>query len=75
VFNTNPMEKRKRWKNLKFNRVLQDLWVTKTPWEKVVLGANGKVNMVRCHVCLQIKDKERLLVHKIWQPPKTCWEA
>jgi hypothetical protein len=29
---------------------------------EVVLGADGKVNMVRCHVCLKIKDKEKLLV-------------
>ncbi len=29
-----------------------------------MLGADGKVNMVKCHVCSQIKDKEKLLVPK-----------
>jgi hypothetical protein len=52
----------KKWE---INQVLQDLWVTKILWEKIVLGADGKVNMVKCHVCSQIKDEEKLLVHKI----------
>jgi hypothetical protein len=26
-------------------------WVTKLPWEKIVLGFDGKMDMVRCQFC------------------------
>ncbi len=39
-------------------------WVAKLPWAKVVVGCNGKLNMVCCKICNEIDGREKLLVLK-----------
>jgi len=34
------------------------------PCAKVVIGFDGKVNIVRCHVCTHMKGREKLLIPK-----------
>jgi hypothetical protein len=49
------MEKKKKVKEWEINKKIQDVWVAKLPWAEAMLGANGKVNMVKCCVCSQIE--------------------
>jgi hypothetical protein len=45
------MEKKKKMvRKWKINKDFQDVWTTKLPWAKFVVGSNEKVNMGRCHV-------------------------
>jgi hypothetical protein len=44
-------KKKKMVKKWKINKDFQDVWATKFPWAKLVVGSNEKVNMGGCHVC------------------------
>jgi hypothetical protein len=39
------------------NRMFQDIWTTKLPWEKAMMGLNVKLSMVKCKVYTFIKKK------------------
>jgi hypothetical protein len=51
-------------KEWEINKKIQDVWVAKLPWAEGMLGANGKVNMVKCCVCSQIEGRKKRLVPK-----------
>jgi hypothetical protein len=51
-------------KEWEINKKIQDVWVAKLPWAEAMLGANGKVNMVKCCVSSQIESRKQLLVPK-----------
>jgi hypothetical protein len=40
------------------------MWVTKLAWVEVVVRCDGKLTMVHCKVCNEIKGREIFLVHK-----------
>ncbi len=40
------------------------MWVVNLPWVEVVVGCNGKLNMVCCKICKEFDGREKLLVLK-----------
>jgi hypothetical protein len=60
----NPWRRRKKVKEWEINQIFQDVWVTKLPWAEAMLGENGKVNMVKCCFCLQIKSRKKFMIPK-----------
>jgi hypothetical protein len=40
------------------------MWASKLPWFKVVMGCDGKLNMVCCKIYNEIDGREKLLVPK-----------
>jgi hypothetical protein len=49
---TQNLPSKKIWKFFwEFNKVFQDVWATKLPWAKVVIGPNGKMTQVRYTLC------------------------
>ncbi len=59
-----PWRRKKRVREWEINKKIQDVWAEKLPWAEAMLRANGKVNMVKCCVCLQIEGRKKLLVPK-----------
>ncbi len=49
------------------NKDFQDVWATKLPWAKLVVGSNEKVNMGRCHVCFSTKSFSLLSIYPCWK--------
>jgi hypothetical protein len=47
------------------NHYFQNVKVTKLPWVKFIVGANGRVHKVKCKVCRKIKGHNKLLVLKL----------
>jgi hypothetical protein len=47
------------------NYYFQNAEVTKLPWVKFIVGANGRVHKVKCKVCRKIKGHNKNLVSKL----------
>jgi len=47
------------------NHCFQNAQITKLPWVKFIVGANGKAHKVKCKVCREIKRHNKLLVLKL----------
>jgi hypothetical protein len=47
------------------NKVYQNKWATRFSWSKVICGKDGKMMMVKCKICTNIKGREKLLVPKL----------
>jgi hypothetical protein len=43
------------------NQNFQEMWVAKLPWAKVVMGCDGKLNMVCCKFCNEIDGREKFM--------------
>jgi hypothetical protein len=52
---------KKEWE---LNRVFQEVGDIKLPWVEVVVGWDGKLNMVHCKICSELDGKENLLFPK-----------
>ncbi len=59
-----PKPKKPREPKWELIYIFQNVWVAKLPWAKVVLGANGKMIMVRCKICTNVENQEKLLMPK-----------
>ncbi len=57
--------KRKLQREYEKNKVIQDVWITKFRWAKLVVDACGKVHKVKSKVCTKIKNKEKLIAPKL----------
>jgi hypothetical protein len=44
--------------------VLQNNWVARLAWVKIILGSDGKVHIVRCQVWTWVKGKMKFFVPK-----------
>jgi len=51
-------KKKKEWE---LNQNFQEMWVAKLPWAKVVMGCDGKLNMVCCKFCNEIDGREKFM--------------
>ncbi len=62
-----PNKPKKRANKLKWelNKVYQDKWATRFSWFEAGCQKDGKMNMVRCNICIDIEGKEKLLVPKL----------
>jgi hypothetical protein len=47
------------------NHCFQNAEVTKLPWIKFIVGANGRVHKVTCKICRKMKGHNKLLVLKL----------
>jgi hypothetical protein len=59
-----PKPKKPREPKWELIYIFQNVWVAKLPWAKVVLGANGKMIMVRCKICTNVENQEKLFMPK-----------
>ncbi len=57
----------KKKKLYECNHYFQNLWITKLPWAKFVVGVktHGKVMQIECKVCNVNKSRDNLTVPKI----------
>jgi len=61
---TIPKPKKANKVEWEFNRVFQNIWVTKLSCAQAMMGPNGKLSMVKCKVCSYIEKKDKLFVLK-----------
>ncbi len=61
----NLASNKKRKKNYELNCHFQDSWATRLPWEKFVVGVEGKVTQVKCNACSVIDERDKFLVAKL----------
>jgi hypothetical protein len=59
-----PKPKRPKEPKWELNYIFQNVWVATLPWAKVMLRANGKMIMVRCKICINVENYEKLLMPK-----------
>lgn len=43
----------------------QYIWVAKFQWAKLVVRVHGKLHYVRCKICTNVENKEKMLVPKL----------
>ncbi len=59
-----PTQKKCKKMEWELNWIFQEVWATKLPWVEAMVGCDGKLNMVRCKICSELDEKEKLLVLK-----------
>ncbi len=45
-------------------RKFQVSWAAKLPWVELQMGVDGCVHLVKCKICLEVEQKNKLLVPK-----------
>jgi hypothetical protein len=64
IFKSQTCIKETHEREWELNWVFQKVWVTKLPWVKIMVGCDGKFNMVQCKVYNEVDGGENLLVPK-----------
>jgi hypothetical protein len=69
IFSLKPilenLERKQKKREWELNHVFQEMWDPKLSWAKPIIGCVGKLMMVQCKVCNEIKGQEKLLVPKL----------
>ncbi len=69
----NLANNRKTKKMYKLNLSFQDLWATKLPWEKSIMGVDEKVTQVKFKVFNVIKRRKQAFGTKVGFFVEVCW--